>query len=274
MKNYEKEFESEKQELIVLVQNTVSGGRVIENLINPSVIFLASINPKTGELSIEKGRLEWYIKNKPNRKGWGFDLQKLEIYHVLVKKCIEKELQPHQSKIMNNRYLLLKIIKKNVHNEQLEEIRDSYSKPIEINSNLGHFTLNRQFEWFEGTINWLENNCNVLLNVDIEDGITANKALNTLSKLIQDNKTWDFNLRNFAAEKLIHTCNVWRFEEDENATDITKEEFAKRISLNTINIYNDGTMEFEFYDDNLFLGHSIIVNASSNGKIISADIAG
>lgn len=274
MKNYEKEFQSEKQELIVLVQNTVSGGTVIGDLINPSVVFLAAVNTKTGELYTEKGRLDWYIKNKPNRKGWGFDLQKLEIYHVLVKKCIEKELQPYQAKIMNNRYLLLKIIKKNVHNDQLEQIRDSYTKPIEINNKMGFFKLNRQYGWFEGTINWLDNNCNILLNIDVEDGITADNALDTLSKLIQDNKTWDSNLRNFAAEELIHTCNVWRFEEDENATDITKEEFAKRISLNTINIYNDGTIEFEFYDDDLFLGHSIIINANINGKMISADIAG
>ena len=242
MKNYEKEFQLEKQELIVLVQNTANGGRILGDLINPSVIFLASINPKSGELSREKGRLDWYIKNKPNRKGWGFDLKKLEIYHILVKKCIEKELQPYQSKIMNNRYLLLKIIKKNVHNKILEEIRDSYSKDIEINNNLGHFTLNRQYECFEGTINWLGNKCNILLNVDTEDGVTATNALDTLSKLIQDNKKWDDNLRNFAAKELIHACNVWRFEEDKNAKDINKEEFAERILLKTIKIYNYGTV--------------------------------
>ena len=274
MKNYEKEFESEKQELIVLVENTAGGGCVIGDLINPSVIFLATINPKTEELSKEKGRLEWYIKNKPNRTGLGFDLQKLEIYQVLVKKCIEKELQPYQSKIMNNRYLLLKIIKKNVHNEQLEQIRDSYTKPIEINNKIGTFKLNRQYGWFEGTINWFDNNCNILLNIDVEDSITADNALNTLTKLVQDNKNWDNNLRDFATKELIHTCNVWRFEEDENAEDITKDEFTKRISLNTINIYNDGTMEFEFYDDDVFLGHSIMIKANINGEMISADIVG
>ena len=236
MNDLQNQLKKEKEELIVLVENNVSGGSVNGDYINPSVIFLASVNPKTGEVKKEKGRLDWYIKNTPNRKGWGFDLKGMEIYHVKVNKYVEKELLPYQTKIMNNRYLLLKILKKGVKNKELEAIKDSYLKPVVINNEIGEFTLKRRFSWYEGKINWLNNECTILLNTDEDDEVTANIALNTLNTLYSNQQHWDKIIKEFAAKELIFACNDWAKDEDINAKEITKEEFINRIVINKLTI--------------------------------------
>lgn len=268
-----KQYQSNEEELIVLIEDKPLGASVIDDyLIRPQVTFLASVNPKTGNISKEKGILEWYIENTPNRKDWGFDFQKLEICHVLVKKCIQTKLEPHQSKITNDSYLLLKVISKNIHNEQLEDISKEYKKVIKIKSEFGNFTLNRQYGWFEGKIDWLGKKYEVSLNVDEENETTANNALNTLYKLLKSPKQCDIKLREFAAKKLIKTCNEWRLDEDSNARKISKQEFSEQIILENIYIDNDGTAQFEFNDNDLFSGHYIVVTIDNRGKLIDAEI--
>ena len=107
-----------------------------------------------------------------------------------------------------------------------------------------------------------------------EDDTNANTALRTLTELYKNDNKWDKIIKEFAAKELIFACNNWAKDENINAKEITKEEFIKRISINTLNVSNDGAFEFEFYDDDLFFGHSIVVNANIDGELISADIVG
>ena len=69
--DFEKEFETEEYEMLVLMEASCKGAAVIEDMLRPAVNFLASVDLRTGQLFREKGRMEWLIKNDNRRNGWG-----------------------------------------------------------------------------------------------------------------------------------------------------------------------------------------------------------
>lgn len=104
--DFEKEFETEEYEMLILVQASCKGAAIIKDMLKPSVDFLASIDLRTGQFFHEKGRIEWLIKNDNKRNGWGYEFEQFGIYRVAVRKCIPQKLQPYQLHYMNNRYML------------------------------------------------------------------------------------------------------------------------------------------------------------------------
>ena len=102
--DFEKEFETEEYEMLILVQASCGGAVCIKDMLKPSVDFLASIDLRNGQFFHEKGRVEWLIKKDNKRKGWGYDFEQFGIYRVVVRKCIPQKLQPYQLHYMNNRY--------------------------------------------------------------------------------------------------------------------------------------------------------------------------
>lgn len=273
---FEKEFVSEERELLVLVQKDVGGARIMGEYYQPSVTFLAAVDVKTGEFCDEKGRLEWIYKKGLFKKGWGFDLKGMTIYQVRVRRCIEKELAPNMLKEMNNRYMLLEVVKKNVHHDKLEKIREAYMKPVAIDNEIGHFELNRDYGWFEGKINWLGEECRVMLDTDCDGGDTADKAMEGLRSLAADLSGWDKKVREFAAAELTELANEWQEsdEEDEEPHEITQEEFARRIEISEIIIDAEGDMEITFYDDDMFWGHYVVVYGNVSGELERAQMEG
>lgn len=272
--SFEKEFLPGEKELLVLVQTDVGGAAVIDDYLRLSATFLASVDVETGEFCDKKGRLEWMMKREPNGRGWGFDLKGMTIYRVRVRKGIEKELEPHMLKEMNNRYLLLEILEQDVRHEELEKIREAYTKPVEMDNEIGHFALDRDYDWYEGEIDWLGENCQVMLELDAEGADTADKAMDALRRLVEDLASWDERIRRFAAKELVELANDWREEEDEEVADITPEEFAKRIEISEISVDADGDMEITFNDDDMFWGHYIVVYANISGGLERAQIEG
>lgn len=67
--DFEKEFETEEYEMLVLMEASCKGAAVIEDMLRPAVNFLASVDLRTGQLFREKGRMEWLIKNDNRRNG-------------------------------------------------------------------------------------------------------------------------------------------------------------------------------------------------------------
>lgn len=86
--DFEKEFETEEYEMLILVQSPCKGAANIKDMLKPFVDFLASIDLRTGQFFHEKGRVEWLIKNDNKRNGWGYKFEQFGIYRVTVRKCI------------------------------------------------------------------------------------------------------------------------------------------------------------------------------------------
>ena len=70
--DFEKEFETEEYEMLILVQASCGGAACIKDMLKPSVDFLASIDLRNGQFFHEKGCVEWLIKKDNKRKGWGY----------------------------------------------------------------------------------------------------------------------------------------------------------------------------------------------------------
>lgn len=61
---------------------------------------------------------------------------------------------------------------------------------------------------------------------------------------------------------------------NENESEISKSDFIKRIKLNEITFYGDGSSELTFEDDDLFWGHQIVTELNLNNDLINIDIRG
>lgn len=273
--DFEKEFETEEYEMLILVQSSCKGAAIIKDMLKPSVDFLASIDLRTGQFFHEKGHVEWLIKNDNKRKGWGYEFEQFGIYRVAVRKCIPQKLQPYQVQYINNRYMLISVLGENASNEKLEALKEYYTKPISMENELGSFVLDREFSWFEGIVNWNGTEANVYLETDEEDGDTAEQAMKVLKKVVDNIVDNDTKYREFAAQELTELANEWMDESDEiDAEEITKEIFAKRMEISEITVSPDGSLSLFYNDDDMFLGHAIEIEIEPNGEIISANIAG
>lgn len=269
--DFEKGFETEEYEMLILVQSSCKGAVNIKDMLKPFVDFLASIDLRTGQFSHEKGRLEWLIKNDNNRQGWGYEFKQLGIYRVTVRKCIPQDQTPY----MNNRYMLINVLEENASNKKLEALKAYYAKPVSIENELGSFALDREFSWFEGIVNWNGVEANVYLETDEEDGDIAKQAMKVLKRVVDNIVENDTKYREYAAEELTELANDWMDASDEIDTEeITKEIFMKRMEMSEITVSSDGSLSLFFNDDDMFWGHAIEIEVKPNGEIISANIAG
>ena len=272
-KEYYGEFEEKEQELIVLIKEDCGGAAIRGDFMSPSVRFIASINPKTNELSHEEGVLSWLIPRNHNNN-WGYEFKKMNVYKVRVRKRHKKELKVYQSDIVNRKYLVMKILEHLKSEPRLEAIKEEYLKPVYIDDKeLGKFTLNRKYSWFEGNIAWLGHSTNVELEIDRDNGSTAKIAFERFQNFASDIIGWDEKIRSYAAEELTELANDWNDDEETDET-ISKEEFANRIRISSINIHSDGSSEFTFNDDDMFFGHWVVVYIDEQGNFKRADMEG
>lgn len=270
---YYSEFQPQEQEMIVLVKENCKGAAIRGEFMTPSVRFVASIDPVSNELKQEEGVLSWIISKKHKKNDWGYELNKMTIYRVCVRKCYEKKLEAYQSDIANRTYLLVKIIEKIKSEPRLDIIRENYLKPVHVDDEaLGRFTLNREYGWFEGSIDWLGNTIDVQLKADKDNASTAKRAFDILKNVSSDIPEWDKKVRKYAAEELTELANDWN--EEDSDEQITKEEFAKRIEISGIIFRSDGSFEITFNDDDMFFGHWVVVYVDEQGAFERADMEG
>lgn len=280
-KKFEQRFGEEVIDMLILTKETVIGACVVGDMLQPSLEFTASVDLRTGELSTQKGRLEWMIKNERSRDVlWGYDFKQFQIYHIKARKNIPVQPAPHMMEVMNNCYMLIEVVEENVSEPRLNELKAHLETPVTIEDELlGKFELDRQFSWFSGNIDWLGDECSVSLETDEEDGETANKAFEVLKQLYGSLREWDNKLRTFAAAQLTDLANDWLDEDidedsGEEPAEITEKDFADRIFIGELTISPDGDLTLYYNDDDMFYGHVILIDANINGEISDANIAG
>ncbi len=277
---YEKRYEEQMRELLVLTGEYVGGaGSVAEGLWSPNADILGYVNLETGETVESEGYLSWLAHEK-DKDGWIYHLKDLTIYHIKCRKIKpEKVMKNAQPRFFNN-FMLTEVVEREVENPALLKLLEKYKEVVVIeDGDCGTFTLERHFNWFAGTVDWLGEDCHVTLECDEENGTTADQALAQFRKIYANFKEWDQKFRAFAAEKLAENANDWQDEgyDDEDGEDlaaITEESFAGRIVISEFSIDAEGDYEAYYDDDNMFWGHVIIVSGSVNGGMEDAYIAG
>ena len=86
-------------------------------------------------------------------------------------------------------------------------------------------------------------------------------------------------MREFAARELARLANEWLSQDEENPRDpqaspITEEEFARRISMTSLSVTSGGSFTAYFDCDEMFADHAITLNGSLKKGIKDAYIEG
>lgn len=267
MLSHYQEHGKEKEFLFLTVKN-VGGALVLsEALLAPTTTSEAVVDLETGELFKGKGVLEWLIKNERGCPGFGYDFQKYSIYHI--RGYIKHDSNPNHYPY---RILVTGLIGDGLSDPRLDKLLAEYLKPVYTDDPaLGRFTLNRQYEWFEGTVDWLGTELSVTLELDRSEGRTANKALNHLKTLCADIKGYDAFLRSHIAKEYISEINEWGLRDEP----FTEEELCSLIQNSELSVKRDGTIQAYYTETgDLFGGHAFEISANLKGEIYGTDFVG
>ena len=277
---YEKRYEEQMRELLVLTGEYVRGaGRVAEGLWSPSADILGYVDLETGETVESEGYLSWLAREE-DKDGWIYHLKDLTIYHIKCRKIKPEKVMKNAQPRFFNHFMLTEVVERGVENPALSKLLEKYKEVVVIeDGDCGTFTLERHFNWFAGTVDWLGEDCHVTLECDEENGTTADRALAQFKNIYANLKEWDQKFRAFASEKLTELANDWQDEgyDDEDGealVAITEESFAGRIAISEFSIDAEGDYEVYYDDDDMFGDHVIIVSGSVDGGMEDAHIAG
>ena len=277
---YEKRYEEQTRELLVLTGEDVGGaGRVAEGLWSPSAGILGYVDLETGETVESGGCLSWLAREE-DKDGWIYHLKDLTIYHIKCRKIKPEKVMKNVQPRFFNHFMLTEVVEREAENPVLSKLLEKYKPVVAIeDGDCGTFTLERRFNWFAGTVDWLGEDCHVILECDEENGTTADRALAQFKNIYANLKEWDQKFRAFAAEKLTELANDWQDEgyDDEDGealAAITEESFAGRITISELSIDAEGDYEVYYDDDDMFGDHVIIVRGSVDGGMEDAHIAG
>ena len=269
LSEWEDTFEKKEREIIVL-RHEGGGGSLRNGFWEWDEYFLAYVDCETGELHKEEGRIEFPVMDKEEPP---FQFEEESIYKLRVREKLLEEV-PEGALPAKNYFLVVKVLEKNAVCPELEKILIEYRKPVVLQDDvLGELTYDKQLKSFEGNIAWLRGKIHISLYVDKDNKSGITKAKKLLKTMVLEQEKWDADLRGFAAKELTKLACEWA-ESEEEATLITEDSFAKRISLSLIWVTSGASFSACFDDDELFFGHSITVSGSLKKGMVSAKIEG
>jgi len=272
-RRFTKRFDETESELLILTgaigQGAGKGGKDV--LWTASVGIIAFLDVNSKELVTQKATLKWLATEEDKGRNWIHSFEQLCIYRVLVKKTLQYEDTIEDGAPQILEFMLLEVLKKE-ENEQLFAVKEAYLKPVILEDEIAHaLTLERAFSNFEGAITWMEHDCNLFLDTDEVGCESAKSAIKTFHCLMRNMKIWDDKMKTFAAQELTESANDWQ---EEAKTQLTQEDFKKRMVIRELSICLEGKFEVYASDDDMFFGHVIIVSGNINAGIEDAYIAG
>ena len=269
LSEWEDTFEKKEKEIIVL-RHEGGGGSLRNGFWDWDEYFLAYVDCETGELHKEEGRIEFPVIDKEETP---FQFKDETIYKLRVREKLSEEV-PEGALPSKNYFLVVDILEEDAVCPELEEMLIEYRKPVVLQDDiLGELTYDKQLKSFEGNMAWLRGKIHISLYVDKDNKSGITKAKKLLKTMVLEQEKWDADLRSFAAKELTEFACEWA-ESEEEATLITEESFAKRISLSLLWVTSGASFSACFDDDELFFGHSIAVSGSLKKGMISAKIEG
>lgn len=264
-------FAPESKEVLVLTQELGGCGRSGKDILwEMSFPLLGVIDLASGQLSTDTCRICWQLTDAEcQTEERIFDLHDLSIYRLRVQESLPT---PY---LVQGEYLwVTEVLDRDCQDARLGELLAAYKTPVVLEADgCSPLTLDKSLDLFCGEGQWAGENCLIHLEVDAPEAQTADNALRTLQILLADSANWDRKARQFAANELVDNANDW--QEDEDAPEITEDEFASRISISEISISaEDGAFALYYDDDDLFWGHVIIVSGDRTNGFSDATIAG
>lgn len=274
--NFEKRFDTIEKEVLVLTEGGTSSSCWGENkLWQASVTVLAVVDVATGELAEKKCSLNWQMTEAENNNGKVFDIKGETIYRLRVQESLPFLSFGNEEIPRGNSLWVRAVLESDCSEARLEQILAEFRKPVILQLDTGEeLLLDKSIGLFSGEGHWNGEECLINMDVDEESSVTAKDALETWKKLIANSQEWDDKARKFAAEEMTDNANDWALDADENAEEMTKEDFARRLMISEVCVSTDGNFEMFYDDDDMFWGHVVIVSGNIETGIDDAYIAG
>lgn len=276
-KRFMQRFDTVEKEVLVLTEEGTSASKYgRDKLYEASVTVLALVDVATGELIDDKAYLEWQLTEKECQTSEKiFNLQGKTIYRLKVQESL-LFTNSFEGEVRRGKYLWVKeVLERSCHEERLDMILEEYLKPVVIQlQGCEELVLDKSLGMFSGDGSWNGDSCRIHLDVDESSAETAKDAQNTWKALMDNSKEWDKKARQYAAAELAECASDWALDEDENAEDITEDEFVKRMGISEICVSIGGDFDIYYDDDDMFWGHVIIVSGNIETGIDDAYMAG
>lgn len=260
MDNYEmlikenlEQYDAEEREMLILTgEDSVGAGLLKDDLWQPGVFSLATIDIETNTFISDKIRLRWLAKGS-ERKGWIYDLKPLTTYRIKARHIKEECKNPG---ILNDVYYLASVIEREISDDRLEQALEEYKKPKYLTvCDLGEFKLEKVYGWYAKDVNLSGETCRVLLECDPAEEGNADVAKKAFEKIYSNFGEWNLKIKKFAAGEMTDLANDWA-EEGEK---ITEEEFINRLKVHELWMNPTGGYSIAYYDDDMFAGHYVTV---------------
>ena len=272
---FEQEFCGEIVELLIFTLQNVTGAASLKDGCKmPSVHFKASVNVATQEFSEREGCLEWVLTPEEfEEKRWGFSFEPYKIHRIKCQKRPFMELEPYMSEVANNCYYLLEYLDDQSTDSRLEALIETYQKPVIIQDDIGEFTLNRTYSWFEGFITYEGGKIHAIFIADADESLPPS-SFDDLKKFMGSFQDQDARIKDYIVNELWEAAQDW-IDSDENDVELTEEYFTNSLSLSELSINEDEELTL-YYDDReeIFAGHAIEVVVDKEGEILRADLVG
>ena len=271
-------YEPEEQEVVALINRCIGGGFNWKgNFWEMTVVTLGMVFCDTGKVTTKEERLDWPVteEERNGEKGWG-RFGKEQICRLKIRRMKEERAQ----NLVARPWCISEVVRAHEDCPELQAILDEYHKPMVIQDEvLGELTLDKDYDAFEGEIQWCGKGVRLSLEVNAESKPSWTRARNAAKRLVTDQETWDKAMRDFAAKNLTGLANNWLSQDEESARDpetapITEEEFAQRILLTEVSVSPGGRFTAYYNDDDMFWGHAVEVSGSLKKGITYANLAG
>lgn len=244
-----------------------------------SVPILGYIDLTSGKRSNVRSSLTYMVAEKDFDRKAVFGLfEQGKSYRI---KGLAAKIVDEGPEYINNPYRLggiyiLELLEKDIKDEYLENLLAEYNKPVTFISDvLGNLNLDKELGWLEGEADWLGMDAAIHVNVE-EDLSDAEDGIKNLEEFYKNRKEWDSKLRAYAAKELLDSANDWINSDnlEDELIELTPEEFAERIGIESVDVNADGTFTVMYDDDDIFAGHVVVVEGNMEDGPDSAYIEG
>ena len=269
-------YEPEEQEVVALINRCIGGGFNWKgNFWEMTVVTLGIVFCDTGKVSTKEERLEWPVtdEERNSEKGWE-RFQNEQICRLKIRRMKEEWAKD----LVAWPWCISQVVKAHEDCPELQTVLDEYHKPVVIQDEvLGELKLDKDYNTFEGEIQWCGTDVYLSLEVNAESKPSWTRARSAAKKLLADCETWDKAMRELAAKNLTGLANDWLSQDEENPRDpetdpITEEELARRISMTSLSVTSGGSFTAWFDCDEMFTDHAVTVYGSLKKGLKTANI--
>ena len=258
-------YEPEEQEVVALINRCIGGGYNNRgNFWEMTVVTLGMVFCDTGKVSTKEERLDWPVTDKEQ-------ICRLKIRRMKEEWAKDLVVRP---------WCIAQVVKAHEDCPELQAVLDEYHRPVVLqDETLGELTLDKDYNTFEGEIQWCGTDVYLSLEVNAESKPSWTRARSAAKKLLADCETWDKAMRELAAKNLTGLANDWLSQDEENPRDpgtdpITEEELARRISMTSLSVTSGGSFTAWFDCDEMFTDHAVTVYGSLKKGLKAANIEG